>query len=354
MTSPIPTETPPKRADLPKSDATVSKASAKKASLHMGHNPLDDDDTEQGHSGHDHSRHNHSGHSHSGHGHNCLAKGAKNRRRVGIAACLTGSFMLAELAGGLISGSLALLADAGHMMTDFLALSMAWFAFVIAKRPANWEYTFGFDRFSILVAFINGLTLFAVAVWIVIEAVGRVITPGEVLAGPMLIVAILGLLVNFLVLYVLMGADQENLNIRGAVLHVMGDMLGSVAAIAAALIILKTGWFVADPLLSVLVAVIILRSAWQLIRDSGHILLEGAPRGLNRTKIKRDLLDHIDGLLALEHMHVWSITPERPIVTLVAHVGPDTALATIQSAIKARLLSEFGIDHATVEVSRRS
>ncbi len=301
---------------------------------------------------HHHHGHSH-GHSHT-HGHGHSHAGESNRTRVGIAATLTGLFMIVEVVGGLMSGSLALLADAGHMMTDFAALAMAWGAFTIAKRPANWKHTFGYDRFSILVAFVNGLTLFLVAGWILWEAIHRIITPGEILAGPMLWVAIGGLVVNLVVFKILMGADQDNLNIRGAVLHVLGDLLGSVAAIIAALVIMKTGWLPIDPLLSVLVVVIILRSAWSLVKDSAHILLEGAPAHIDRRAIREDLPKHITGLIAVEHIHAWSITPERPMLTLEALAQEDVSLETVSQAIKARLKSEFHVDHATVDVRRQS
>ncbi|MEP3889622.1 MAG: cation diffusion facilitator family transporter [Hellea sp.] len=302
------------------------------------------------------SHHNH-GHSHghnhgNGHSH-CPAHAAKNNRtRVGIAALLTGIFMVVEIAGGLISGSLALLADAGHMMTDFAALAMAWGAFTIAKRPANWKHTFGYDRFSILIAFVNGLTLFLVAMWILWEAFHRIQTPGEILAGPMLWVAIGGLAVNLIVFKILLGADQENLNIRGAVLHVLGDLLGSVAAIIAALVIMKTGWMPIDPILSVLVAILILRSAWFLIKDSAHILLEGAPAHIDRRAIREDLPAHIEGLISVDHIHAWSITPERPMLTLEAFVEDSVSLEFVSEAIKARLKAEFYVEHATVDVMR--
>lgn len=260
--------------------------------------------------------------------------------------------MLAEVVGGLISGSLALLADAGHMLTDFAALAMAWGAFTLARRPANWKHTFGFDRFSILVAFVNGLTLFAIAIWILLEAAQRFYAPGEILAGPMLYVAIAGLFVNILVFWILMGADQDNLNIRGAVLHVVGDLLGSLAAVVAALIIMKTGWMPIDPLLSVLVALLILKSAWALIKDSAHILLEGAPAGIDRRLIRDDLLAEVPGLIEVRHIHAWSITNDRPMMTLEAIAKPSASLETVSQAIKARLKSNFHIDHATVDVSR--
>lgn len=308
-------------------------------------------------SDHTHRSHDHDhAHDHSqggGHHHHAPKVDANNRRRVGIAAALTGLFMLVEVAGGIISGSLALLADAGHMMTDFAALAMAWAAFMIARRPATWRLTFGYDRFAILIAFVNGLTLFAVAAWIIIEAVQRLFVPGEILAGPMLWVAVVGLAVNLIVFWILRGADQHNLNIRGAVLHVLGDLLGSVAAIAAALIIMATGWVLADPILSVLVAVLILRSAWYLIKDSAHILLQGAPQGLDTREIEADLLDTVSGLLAVEHMHAWSLTQERPMITLDAYVNSSERLEPVNLAIKARLKDKFGLDHATVDVMRR-
>lgn len=262
--------------------------------------------------------------------------------------------MVVEAVGGYISGSLALLADAGHMLTDFAALGMAWAAFTIAKRPANWRHTFGFDRFSILIAFVNGLTLFVVAALIVKEAVERLYTPGDVLAGPMLYVAIAGLIVNLLVFWVLRGADQHNLNIRGAILHVLGDLLGSVAAIIAAIVILQTGWTPIDPILSVLVALIILRSAWTLVKDSAYILLEAAPKHIDRRAIIEDLLSQIPDLLAVEHIHAWSITPERPMLTLEAFVGPETRIEPVSQAIKARLEEKFEVEHVTIQVMRRS
>lgn len=315
-----------------------------------GHSHSHSDHTHGGHSHGDHD-HSHHDHSHTGHSH-APKVDEKNRNRVGLAAALTGLFMIAEVVGGLISGSLALLADAGHMMTDFAALAMAWGAFSIAKRPANWRLSYGYDRVSILVAFVNGLTLFALSIWIIWEAIQRILEPGEVLAGPMLWVAIAGLVVNLVVFKILLGADQHNLNIRGAVLHVLGDLLGSVAAIAAAIIILLTGWMLADPLLSVLVALLILRSAWFLIRDSAHVLLQGAPNGLDKREIEADLLQEIPELRRVEHVHAWSVTPERPILTLNAFIDPVEKIEPVAARIKARLLEKFHIDHATIDVMR--
>lgn len=303
--------------------------------------------------GHNHS-HDHSyGHEEHGH-HHAPVVTAFNRNRVGLAAVLTGLFMVAEVIGGLMSGSLALLADAGHMMTDFAGLSMAWLAFVIARRPATWRHTFGFARFSILVAFVNGLTLFFIAALIVKEAIERFMSPGEILAGTMLYVAFGGLIINIVVFLILRGADQHNLNIRGALLHVLGDLLGSVAAIAAAVIILYTGWTPIDPILSVFVALIILRSAWRLVKDSGHILLEGAPKGFDRRDIKEHLLRDIPELVSVDDIHIWSVTPEWPMLTLQAFISDDARIEPVSHAIKRYLFEKYDIQHVTIDVMRQA
>jgi len=273
-----------------------------------------------------------------------------NERRVGWAALITGAFMFAEVAGGIIAGSLALLADAGHMLTDCVSLGLAWLAFRIARRPADWKRTYGFDRFQILAAFVNGLMLYGIAIWIVVEAISRFSDPVQVLGAPMLAVAAVGLLVNIAAFWVLHGADRDNLNVRGAAIHVMGDMLGSAAAIIAAIVILLTGWMAADPLLSIVVAVVIVRSATFVVRDAGHILLEGAPHHLDSREIAADLIAHVDHVEDVHHIHAWSITPERPMVTLHARIRRDTSPETAARQIKARLAERFQIEHATVEI----
>jgi cobalt-zinc-cadmium efflux system protein len=191
-----------------------------------------------------------------------------NEQRTLWAALLTGGFMFAEIIGGLAAGSLALLADAAHMLTDASSLALAYFAFRIARRPTDWKRTYGFERFQILVAFANGLTLFFIIVWIAYEAVQRFFQPVEVMGGTLLVIAGLGLIVNLLAFWILHGGDRDNLNMRGASLHVLGDLLGSVAALIAGAVILLTGWTPIDPLLSLLVALILLRSflLWVSIR----------------------------------------------------------------------------------------
>ena len=196
-----------------------------------------------------------------------------NMRRVTIALVLTGTFMNVEVVGGILSSSLALLADAGHMLTDTMALALAAVAFHVSKRPADGRLTYGYQRFQILAAFVNGLSLLLIVGWILYEAVSRFLSPEEVLGRTMLIVATLGLVVNIIAFTVLHGGDKENLNIRGAALHVAGDLLGSVAAIVAAIVIIYTGWMAIDPLLSIAVAILILKSAWLLVKRSAHVLL---------------------------------------------------------------------------------
>lgn len=292
---------------------------------------------------HDHHDHDHHG------GHHAHTHGA-NERSVGLAALLTGGFMLAEFAGGLLSGSLALLADAGHMLTDFASLALAWYGFRLARRPADWRRTYGYDRFSVVIAFANGLALFAIAGWIVLEAWHRLHAPTQVLGGLMLAIALAGLAINILAFWVLQRGDRSNLNIRAAALHVVGDLLGSLAAIAAAGVILTTGWQPIDPLLSVLVALIILRSAWRVVAESGHILLEGSPPNLDPREISFDLRTQVPGVLDVHHIHAWSITQERPMITLHARVAPGSDSDAHVATIKRRLRERFGIAHATVEI----
>lgn len=258
--------------------------------------------------------------------------------------------MLAEIAGGVISGSLALLADAGHMVTDFASLVLAWYGFRLARRPADRRRTYGFDRFTILAAFTNGLALFAIAAWILAEAWHRLREPLEVLGGVMFLVALGGLAVNLLAFWILQGGDRDSLNVRAAALHIAGDLLGSVAALLAAIVIMATGWTTIDPILSVLVAAIILRSAWHVVRESGHILLEGAPDGLDVRELAENLTSAFPEILDVHHVHAWSITERRRMVTLHARLGERRSPERIAADIKRHLKAEFGVAHATVEI----
>ena len=291
-------------------------------------------------------------HEHSGHGAHPHAHGlhaTTDAGRVLIAACLTGGFMLAEVAGGLITGSLALLADAGHMLTDTVSLGLAWYAFRLAGRVATARLTYGFDRVKTLVAYTNGIAVFAIGAWIVMEALQRFQDPPAILGGPMLAIAVLGLLVNVGAFAVLAGGDRKSLNMRGAILHVVGDLLGSVAALVAAAVILTTGWLPVDPLLSVLVALLLFRSAWSLVRESAHLLLEGVPGDLDRDGIARDLADHVQGLREVHHMHLWSLDGSKNVATLHACLADGVDSQRAVREIKLRLSKRHGIEHATVE-----
>lgn len=293
--------------------------------------------------------HHHHGHQHDGHGHH-HGQGA-NERVIGAAALLTGGFMVAEVTGGLVSGSLALLADAGHMLTDAASLVLAWMAFRLARRPADGKRTYGFDRFSVLAAFVNGIALFGIAIWVMIEAIMRFAEPVSILGGLMFWIAVAGLIVNVLSFWILTRGESENLNIRAAALHVMGDLLGSVAAIVASVIVMWTGWTPIDPILSIFVSWLVLRSAWHVVRESGHILLEGSPSNFDTQAVAADLVANIPEVERVHHVHAWSITQERPMVTMEATVRPRADLMEVKRALKHRVYEEFGVEHVTVELT---
>ena len=278
--------------------------------------------------------------------------GRDNERRIFIAMWLTGGFMVAEVVGGLISGSLALIADAGHMATDTAALGLAWLAFRLSQRPADTSRSYGYHRGEVLAAFVNGIAMLALVLWILVEAVQRLFAPVEIMGGIMLWIAVGGLLVNCVAFWLLHGGSKENLNIQGAAVHVLGDLLGSVAAIIAAGVIIWTAWTPIDPLLSIAVALLVLRSAWFIARQSAHILMEGAPPGLEPAQIKSDLLGNIDGLEDVHHVHTWSLNQERPLVTLHARIQEDADADALLKAINARLMEKFKVDHATVQIEK--
>ncbi len=301
---------------------------------------------------HSHEHHDHGHHDHGGHGHSHGAVTADSERRVFWVMLLTGGFMLVEVVGGLIAGSLALVADAGHMATDMAALALAWGAFRLARRPGDARRSYGWHRFQVLAAFVNGLALFGLTLWIVIEAVLRLIAPVAVEGTPMLAIAIGGLLVNIAAFAVLHRGDRANLNLHGALLHVLGDLLGSVATIAAAVVILATGWTPIDPILSVVVAVLILRSAWALVVRSGHILIEGSPDDIDGEHLRQVIRTAVPAVEDIHHVHAWSLTVEHPLVTLHATVAGGADHAATLAAIKRVLAERFGIAHATVQLEQ--
>lgn len=287
-------------------------------------------------------------HAHHGHG----APPAGRERRVFAAMLLVAAFMVVELIGGILSGSLALIADAGHMATDATSLLLAWMAFRLARRPADRARSYGFHRAEILAAFVNGLAMIALVAWIAWEAIHRLMQPVEVMSGMMLAVATAGLVVNIIAFRLVHSGAEHNLNLRGAAVHVLGDMLGSVAAIAAAVVILFTGWTPIDPILSLLVGLLVLRSAWFITRESAHVLMEGAPATLDPETVSADLRAHVDGVEDIHHVHVWLLTQERPVMTLHARVAARADSDAVLRALKARLLDAFSVQHATIQIER--
>jgi len=273
-----------------------------------------------------------------------------NERRLFWAGLLTAVTMLAEAIGGIVSGSLALLADAGHMLTDSAALALAWLAVRFATRPADWKRTYGFDRFEVLAAFTNGLALFFICIAIGYEAIVRLFEPVPVMGGTMLIIASAGLAINVITLLILRQGGRGNLNVRAALLHVISDLLGSVAAIVAALVILWSGWTPIDPLLSILISLLILRSAWLITKDAGHILLEGAPDDVDIREVQKDIEAAIPAVESVHHVHAWCLSENRRLMTLHARVSESAPPEKVAAAIKARLKQCFGVVHATIEI----
>lgn len=276
----------------------------------------------------------------------------QNEKRLFWTLMLISTFMVVEVVGGLMSGSLALLADAGHMLTDAASLGLAWLAARAARRPADDLRTYGYHRIQILAAFINGIAFLALVVWIAVEAIQRIMSPVEVMGGTMLVVAAIGLVVNILAFFILHAGAGEDLNLRAALIHVLGDLLGSVAAIAAAGVILWTGWMPIDPILSVLVALLILRSAWYVVRHSMHILLEGTPEDVDVEALRQALRADIPQAREVHHVHVWSLTPDRPLLTLHLVVDKGADDTHVLEQAKAILMNRFHIDHSTIQIER--
>lgn len=272
----------------------------------------------------------------------------RHERMLGCAFWLIAGFMGVEIVGAVVSNSLTLAADAGHMFLDASALGLSWYAMRLSRRAETNSLTYGYHRFQVLAAFVNGLALLALCAWIVFEAVGRLRAPEAILPLPVLGVALVGLVVNVLAYRMLRGTD--NLNVRSAALHVLGDLLGSVAAIASALAVLAFGWRWADPVLALVVAAIVGRSAWRVLRDAGHILLEASPKGLDIDELQAALTARVPGVLAIHHVHAWALTSERPMLTLHASVEGTADTQSTVERIKAVLEAAFGIRHSTVQV----
>jgi cobalt-zinc-cadmium efflux system protein len=261
---------------------------------------------------------------------------------------ITALFMVVEFVAGWVSGSLALVADAGHMLTDVGALGLSLFTAVLARRPADPRRTFGYHRWEILAALVNGALLFGLAAWVVVEAMGRIRHPEPIRTGIFLVVAAAGLLVNLGSLWMLHGVRHGSLNVRGAYLHVLGDALGSVGALTAAVVIRLTGWTVADPLASILLSFLILIGAWRLLRESADILLEVVPAHISLDVVKGRMLG-VDGVRAVHDLHVWTVA--SGVVAMSGHaVVPDLTEHPVALAGLRQALAGLGIGHATIQL----
>jgi cobalt-zinc-cadmium efflux system protein len=274
-----------------------------------------------------------------------------NKRSLIRALGITAVWFVVELLAGFYTNSLALLADAAHMMTDLAAMLLSLFALKIAARPATHEKTFGYLRAEILAALANGVFLVLIGCYISYEAYQRFFHPPVIRSTPMLVVAAIGLGANLIAARLLAHSDMENLNLRGAFLHVMGDILGSVGAIIAGVLMVVWRWYLADPIVSVVVSALILYSSWHLLRDSVEVLLEGTPRHLNIATILTDM-GSIEGVLSVHDLHVWSITSGWPAmschVVLRSDVDPDAVLRSLSLIMRDR----HGIEHTTIQIER--
>jgi cobalt-zinc-cadmium efflux system protein len=302
---------------------------------------------------HSHSHHHdHGDHSHAGPEAREALRAASQRRLLFVLA-ITAVFMVVEAFAGWIANSLALLADAGHMLSDVAALALSAFAMHTARRPATPDKTYGYHRLEILAALANGVLLVVISSGIFWQAWGRLRVPEPVEGGLMLGVAITGLAVNVLAAFLLHSQSGHNLNVRGAYLHVLGDLLGSVGAIAAALLILLTGWLPADPIISCFVAALILFGAWRLVRESVDVLLEATPRHIDLEAV-RAAIARIPGVEAVEDLHVWTVTSGFLAMSGHAVAADPAEHRRILDDIHHCMHDEFGIAHVTIQLDHRA
>jgi cobalt-zinc-cadmium efflux system protein len=312
-----------------------------------GHGHGDEHDHGHGH-GHEHKHRHKHGHGRGhGHGHGRGDGASVGERRLLLTLGILFTFTVIEALGGWLANSIALLAEAGHMLADSGSLVLAILAIRASRRPADARHTYGSGRYQTLAAYTNGLILLALTAWVLAEAIRRLIAPPAVDGKLMLIVALIGGAANLAALLTLAGANS--LNERGARAHVLSDLLGSSAAVIAALSILELGWRMADPVLSILVSLLILRSGWGLTREAGHVLLQGAPPELDCDDLARDLA-RVAGVKEVHHLHVWSLTGEAPVVTLHATVHPLADRQAALEGILSRLRERHSTAHATVQI----
>jgi cobalt-zinc-cadmium efflux system protein len=272
-----------------------------------------------------------------------------DRRALTITLAITATYCLVELAGGIATNSLALLSDAGHMFADVAALGVSLFATRLSQLPPTASKTFGYHRIEILAAFINGLALWLIVGLIFNESYQRFQDPPAVHSQGMIVIAAVGLLVNIVSLQVLRHSQADSLNVRAAFVHVFGDALGSIGAMMAGVMILLWGWYVADPLISVGIGLLILYSSWGIVRESVDILMQGTPREMRLEDIEQSLLT-IEGVREVHDLHVWTLTSGRYLLSVHLVVSPSDATRPVIDAAQLRLRERFGIGHTTVQV----
>ncbi|MBB4035176.1 cobalt-zinc-cadmium efflux system protein [Dysgonomonas hofstadii] len=304
----------------------------------MGHNHNHDDHT------HSHN-HSHSGHSHT---HNA------NKKALTISFILITSFMFVEFIGGYLTHSLALISDAGHMLSDAVALGLSLSALIFGARAATHSKTYGYKRFEILAALLNGIVLVLLAIFIFKEAIDRLSDPPQVMGKGMMIISVIGLIINIIVAYILhsQGSTEDNLNVRSAFMHVIGDLLGSVGAIVAAILIMLFGWYIADSIASMIVSVLVLYSGWNVLKESVNILMEAKPYGINFDEVMK-LLKSIDGVEDIHDLHIWMITSDFSVMTAHLKVKKDMDRDAILEKAKSVIETKFGIRHVTIQIEGR-
>ena len=342
--------------------SSTSASAADGAGAHDDHDAHDHDEHDhaehghdahdhQDHDEHDHDEHGHDEHGHGDHDHAHDLRGL-SRRSLSFAFVLIAGYMVAEIVGGLASGSLALLADAGHMATDAAAIGLALLAMWIAERAASAERTFGFYRIEVLAALLNAIALWLIVAWIFFEAYHRFFTEGTDVDGwPVLFVGLGGLVVNVVAALILHRSSEHSLNAEGAFQHVMADLLGSAGVVISSILILSFGWNLADPIMSIAIGLLILVSSWGLMTKVIHVLLEGTPENIDVYKLCSDI-EELEGVTVVHDVHAWTITSQSDAFT--AHVLIDATFAGDKDALLIRMKDiahrEFGIEHVTIQM----
>jgi cobalt-zinc-cadmium efflux system protein len=284
-----------------------------------------------------------------GHVHAHVHERAESSRALAIALAITAVYTVVEVVGGIYTGSLAVLADAVHMLSDNLALALALAAAWLATRPATPGRSYGYKRAEVLAALANGVLLVALSIWIFVAAIQRLTDPPDVLGGWMLVIAVVGIAVNLAAGSVLYRSRAASINVEAAFRHVLADLLGSFGVLAAAVVILTTGWLQADPIVSILIGLLVLASAWTILRDSTQILLEATPRGMDATEIGRRLAG-APGVVEVHDLHVWTITSGFPALSAHVLVRPGEDCHGRRRELERLLHDEFGIEHTTLQV----